>query len=204
MDRQEYLNQISMKNQPIKKTRSGIFASKFFWIGVIGVVAFILIMIIGGILSGTRSNDKERLFALILHVDNVSGVIDEYQPNVKSSDLRSYSASLNGLLYNTSKDLTSYATEKYNFKAKDVNKKIIEEENLAKDDLSKELFNAKITGVLDRTYAHKMAYEISLITSREAQLLKSANNETLKSALTTSYNSLSVLYDEFNNFSEAN
>lgn len=202
MDRQEYLNQISIKNHPAKKSKSGIFASKFFWVGVIGVVAFILIMIIGSILGGSRGSDKDRLFALILHVDNTAEAIGEYQPYIKSSALRSHSASLDSVLEDTSKKLTDYAAEKYNFKAKDVKESIAEEETLAKDGLTNELFEAKINGTLDRVYAHKMAYEISLITSREAQLLKSTSNETLKQALTTSYNSLSNLYDKFNEFSE--
>ena len=202
MDRQEYLNQISTKKQPAKAQKSGIFASKFFWAGLIGVGALVFVMIIGGILSGVRGNDKERLFALILHIDNTSEVIGEYQSHVKSSNLRSHSASLASVLSNTSKDLTSYATEKYDFKAKNVDKNIIEEETTAKDGLSNELFEAKINGILDRIYAHKMAYEISLIASSEAQLLKSTNNETLKNALTTSYNSLDNLYDKFNDFSE--
>ena len=155
-------------------------------------------------MGGGKTSDKEKLFALILHIDNTTEVIGEYQSNVKSSDLRSYSASLNGVLSNTSKDLTNYAAEKYNFKAKDVDKNIAEEETTSKDGLKSELFEAKINGVLDRIYAHKMAYEISLITTREAQLIRSAGNETLKQALTTSYNSLDNLYSKFNDFSETN
>ena len=202
MDRQEYLNQISMKSRPAKNSKSGIFASKFFWVGVIGAAIFILILIIGGILSGARGNNKDRLLALVLHIDNTSEAIGEYQPNVKSSDLRSYSASLNGVLSNTSRELTNYIAEKYNMKPKDANENIAEEETLAKDDLVNELFEAKINGNLDRIYAHKMAYEISLITSREIQLYKSTNNESLKEILDTSYNSLSNIYDKFNDFSE--
>ncbi len=202
MDRQEYLNQISASNHPVKKSRSGIFASKFFWVGLIGIVAFVLIMILGAIIGGAKSNDKERVFSLILHIDNTSEVIGQYQSNVKSSDLRSYSASLNGILSNTSKELTAYAEEKYNFKAKDVSSKISEEETLSKDGLANELFEAKINGILDRIYAHKMAYEISLITNRESQIFKSSSNENLKNILETSYNSLNNLYDGFNDFTE--
>lgn len=203
MDRQEYLNQISMKSRPAKKSRSGIFASKFFWIGVAGVAALILIMIIGGILGSARGSDKERLFALILHIDNTSEVIEKYQSSVKSSDLRSDSSSLAVVLSDTSKELTNYATEKYDFKKKDVSKSVAEEETLAKDGLMNELFEAKINGNLDRIYAHKMAYEVSLIATRENQLLKSTGNETLKNALNKSYSSLDVLYNKFNDFSES-
>jgi hypothetical protein len=204
MDRQEYLNQISATNQPTKSPKSGIFASKFFWVGVIGVAAFILIMIIGSALGGGSTSAKDKLYALILHINNTSELISEYQPNVKSSELRSHSASLSSILANTNKGLNDYATSKYNFKEKDIPKKITEEETTAKDELQSELFEAKINGILDRVYAHKMAYEISLITTRESQLLKSANNDDLKEALTTSYNSLNNLYSKFNDFSETN
>ena len=202
MDRQEYLNQISVANRPVKEPKSGIFASKFFWVGIIGLVAFIVIMILGAIISGTKGNEKERIFSLILHLDNTSAVIEQYQSSVKSSDLRSYSASLKGILSNTSKELTTYAEEKYDFKVKNVDSKISEEETLSKDGLENELFEAKINGVLDRIYAHKMAYEISLITNRESQIFKSSGNENLKNILETSYNSLNNLYDEFNDFTE--
>jgi hypothetical protein len=204
MDRQEYLNQISTTNQPTKSPKSGIFASKFFWVGVIGVAAFILIMIIGSALGGGGTSAKDKLYALILHINNTSELIGEYQSNVKSSELRSHSASLSSILANTNKGLNDYATSKYNFKEKDIPKKITEEETTAKDELQSELFEAKINGILDRVYAHKMAYEISLITTRESQLLKSANNDDLKEALTTSYNSLNNLYSKFNDFSETN
>lgn len=202
MDRQEYLNRISVANRPVKEPKNGIFASKFFWVGIIGLAAFILIMILGAIISGTKGNEKERIFSLILHLDNTSEVIEQYQSSVKSSDLRSYSASLKGILSNTSKELTTYAEEKYDFKAKDVSSKISEEETLSKDGLENELFEAKINGVLDRIYAHKMAYEISLITNRESQIFKSSSNENLKNILETSYNSLNNLYDGFNDFTE--
>lgn len=204
MDRQEYLNQISATNQPTKSPKSGIFASKFFWVGVISVAAFILIMIIGSALGGGSTSTKDKLYALILHINNTSELISEYQPNVKSSELRSHSASLSSILANTNKGLNDYATSKYNFKEKDIPKKITEEETTTKDELQSELFEAKINGILDRVYAHKMAYEISLIATRESQLLKSANNDDLKEALTASYNSLNNLYSKFNDFSETN
>ena len=119
MQGQEYLNQISATNQPTKSPKSGIFASKFFWVGVIGVAAFILIMIIGSALGGGGTSAKDKLYALILHINNTSELISEYQPNVKSSELRSHSASLSSILANTNKGLNDYATSKYNFKEKD-------------------------------------------------------------------------------------
>ena len=207
MDGQQYLQQISESNRPVVKTAkkrgiSGILSSKFFKIGAIGLLALILIIIIGSIIGGAKGDEKTLDYALKLHLDNTIEIIQEFQPSVKSSDLRSSSASLQGVLFNTSAKLTTYMTNEYEFNEKNISEDLIEEAASAKDDLYDELFEAKINGILDRIYAHKMAYEISLITAEEAKILKSTDNEELSGLLNESYDSLTNLYDKFTNFSE--
>lgn len=205
MDGQEYLNQISMQNRPVKKSGvSKLLSSKIFLVSMIGVVLLILIIIVGSILGGGKGGDKNLSFALKLHLENTEEVIQDYQPNVKSSDLRSSSASLYSVLSNTNRELTDYITEKYNYKESDVSESIVSDAELARDELETGLFNAKIGGTLDRTYALKMAYEISLIKSEEAKIINSTKNSDLAGILTTSYNSLENLYNKFNDFSEKN
>lgn len=204
MDNQEYLNQISASVRPEKATKKNIIASPFFKVGIIGLVALIFFLILGAILNAGVSGIKEQCFSLKLRLDNTIEVISAYQTDVKSSDLRSSSASLSSILSNTSRELTTYITEKYNYKEKSVPKKLVEEATLEKDDLSSELFEAKINGNLDRIYAHKMSYEISFITTNEASIINATNDETLKSLLTTSYNSLNNLREKFSDFSETN
>ena len=205
MDGQEYLNQISMQNRPVKKSGvSKLLSSKIFLVSMIGVILLILIIIVGSILGGGKGGDKNLSFALKLHLDNTEEVIQDYQPNVKSSDLRSSSASLYSVLSNTNRELTDYITEKYNYKESDVSESIVSDAELARDELETGLFNAKIGGTLDRTYALKMAYEISLIKSEEAKIINSTKNSDLAGILTTSYNSLENLYNKFNDFSEKN
>ena len=108
------------------------------------------------------------------------------------------------MLTNTNNELTSFITEKYDFKAKNVSKNLTTAANSAKDALLQELFEAKINGNLDRIYAHKMAYEISLIATEETKIINSTKNDDLKELLTKSYNSLDTLYSQFGDFSEAN
>ena len=206
MDGQQYLQQISNSNRPKKKAAkggiSGILSSKFFLIGAIAVVALIVIIIIGSALGGGKESSKDLSYKLKLHLDNTAEVAGEYQQHVKSSALRSSSASLYGVLTNTSRDLNDYLVQKYNFKDKDISKKLQEEAEGAKEELSNEFFEAKINGILDRIYAHKMAYEISMLTNEETKLIKAAGNETLEGLLNTSCESLNNLYDKFNDFSE--
>lgn len=206
MDGQQYLNQISANIRPAKKSKPGIFTSKFFWIGVIGVVAFVFIAIIGAALGGNKGGEKNNSIRLALHVENTSEIVKTYQPDVKSSKLRGYSSSLYGLMTEIDKDLTEYIESKYGLKSnnleKSVDKNLAEEATTMKDGLESELFEAKINGVLDRVFAHKMAYEITLLMSEESSLIKSTKNDELKEKLSTSYTSLENLYNSFNDFSE--
>lgn len=205
MDGKEYLNQISAMNRPeMKAKKSKLLSSKFFIVGLIGVIGLIIIIIFEAILSGNKGGEKNLSIKLLLHVNNTASVIQEYQPLVKSSDLRSSSASLYSVLSNTSRDMTDYLTTKYNYKEKEVSKDLVESAGLAKDGLEADLFEAKINGVLDRIYAHKMAYEISLIMTEESKIINIVGNTPIGESLTASYNSLNNLYDNFNDFSETN
>ena len=203
MDGQEYLNQISASNRPLKSAKGGFWRSKYFMWGMGALASLIFIIIIGAILGSVKGGEKDLSYSLLLHIDNTSQTIQEYQSIIKSSELRSSSASLYGVLTNTSKALTEYLEAKYNYKEGDVGDKLVEQATLEKDGLVADLFEAKINGILDRIYAHKMAYEISLFTSEEARLINTTGDSTLKELLTTSHSSLENLYEKFNGFSES-
>ena len=202
MEGQEYLNQISASNRPTKKSMPKFLSSKLFIFGAAALILAIAIMIVGSILSSGKTSEKDSTYALKLHLDNTAAVIKSYQSSVKSSTLRSNSASLYSILTNTSRDLDNYLAEKYSFKEKDADKKISEQATLEKDGLESELFNAKINGILDRIYAHKITYEISTLMNEESNLFKKSGNESLKNILNTSYQSLENLYKSFSEYSE--
>ena len=203
MDGQEYLNKIAGDVRPAKKSRaSGLMGSPLMKVAAIGVVLILVVMVVGMALGSGKGGVEKQSTELLLHVDNTSAVISTYQSQLKSSTLRSLSASLAAILSNTSRDLTNYMTEKYNYKANSVDKNIIEKATLSKDELDNVLFNAKINGVLDRIFAHKMAYEISLIKAEEASVHEIARDDALKTMLATSYDSLDNLYTQFSDFSE--
>lgn len=205
MDGQEYLNQISAQNRPVKSSGiSSILSSKFFLLGVVGVVLLIFVLMIGVMLSGGKGGEKNLSIALKLHLDNTTEIIEDYQKIVKSSELRSSSASLYSILTSTDSELADYINTKYSSKEKDLDKKIANNAQMARDELENDLFKAKIGGTLDRTYALKMAYEISLIQSEELKIMNISKSDDLKGILTKSYDSLKNLYSKFNDFSEAN
>ena len=203
MDGQEYLNQISASNRPTQQSSlSKLLTSKFFLIGVGALVALIIIIIIGSMLSSGKGDEKSECIALYLHINNTSGIINEYQDSVRSSSLRASSSSLNTVLQDTGSKMGDYLGQKYNLKSKDINKKLTEKANQETALLNEELYDAKINGFLDRTYAHKMDYEIQLFVAEANQIRNKTKEEALKGILETFNSSLENLYNEFNNFSE--
>lgn len=207
MDGQEYLNQISQTNQkpaaPGKFTlNKEFFTSKIFIFIAVSLVLLILIIILGSILGANKVDEKSLAYDLKLHLAKTSEVIQDYQNDVKSSDLRSSGASLYGLLTNTDKAITDYLVQRYKFKDKDIPKGLNEEATAVQEELSNELFEAKINGVLDRTFAHKMAYEILLFKNEEIKLKNAVKGEDLKVELEKSIESLDNIYPKFNDFSE--
>ena len=204
MDGQEYLNQISVGSKPVKNNSKNILSSKYIVLGMGALILLVLIIIIGSILGSKKNAEKNLPYALLLHINNTAELIQQYQPEVKSSNLRSSSASLYGVLTNTSRSLTNHLTEAYDYKEKNLDKKLIEEATLNQDNLEADLFEAKINGILDRIYAHKIAYEISILNNEEAKIVNITSDSKIKEILTTSQSGLEALYERFNSFSEAN
>lgn len=201
MDSQDYLDQISREARPKAPSRKGIMGiltSKYTMWGAIAVGALIVIMLFGSMLSGGVSV-QDRCMSLKLRLDQTNEVITKYQQYIKSSSLRSISASLRGIFTNTSTQLGNFMTATYGVEA---DESIAEEARLNAEALSNELFEAKINGLLDRTYAHKMTLEIYSVMSEEMSIYNSTSEAALKELLTSSHDSLNNLYTQFNDFSE--
>lgn len=190
-----------MANRPAKKSKMDFLKNKFVLVGIILVAGIILMAIVGAVLGGGKGGIREQATALQLRLESMSSTISSYQGLVKSSILRSDSTSLSGILSNTDRDLSNYLSEKYKDK-KDF-RKLEEDEAAHSEALEAELFEARINGILDRIYAHKITYEISLLMSMESKLYDATGDDALKDILNTSYDSLTVIYEKFENYSEA-
>lgn len=201
MDNKDYLNQISLSNRPQKKSKLSFMSSPIFKVSIVGLILLIMIIIIGAVISGGKTSLKDRLISLKLHVDSTSEVISDYQGILKSSDLRSNSASLSGILSNASRGLSEYLTSKYSYKEGKDDKKLQNEADLRRDELEDDLFKAKINGKLDITYAHKMAYEISSINTEIESIQRNIKDDASIDFLNSTHDSLNILYDNFNDTS---
>ncbi|MDO4760130.1 MAG: hypothetical protein Q4A33_02405 [Candidatus Saccharibacteria bacterium] len=198
MDKQAYLDQLAASNRPEKAPKlSALLGSKIFKIASIAIVAFVVIILIGQILSSFKVDTKQELFDFKVRLDTVSDVIKKYQGSVKSSKLRSNSASFSTIVSSMQNSVAEYAEKVYP-KTKITGSKDITD---AKEELENDLHSAKINGLLDRVYARKLSYEISVIMAEESKLLKTVKDADFKQALQRSYESLSIIKDSIENLS---
>ena len=146
---------------------------------------------------------KDLTVSLKLHIEGTSTEVKNFQPSIKNSGLRANAASLYTVLSNFDSSINNYVVDKYSYKKGSESKKSKSKAEKAQQTLHDELFEAKINGLLDYVFAHKMANEISLIKSEMATIEKTASDKALKEILGSPYESLGNLYELFNNFSEA-
>lgn len=200
MDNQAYLDQISAK--PIKAASAPDFLhSKFLYIILGGIVAFILIMLLGAVMN-SGENTQTKCEKLYLHTENLSQIINDFQPSIKSSQLRSDSTSFHSILSNVALINTNFLTKNYDFKKNNINGKLKTNEDELYAELNNDLFDAKINGLLDRTYARKMAHEVAIIRTYIKDIVSKTKDQDFKNELSRFNDSLDVLENAFDSFSE--
>ena len=200
MDEKEYLEQISRVNRPARNPSKlqKILSSKFFIVGAVGLVLFIIIMIIGAAL-GNKGDETSSLYSLKLRIDYADTAIVNYRPYLSSSELDSSSVSLEGVLATTSRDIGVYLGA-VNIEKDSALNRIAQDAAAENGTMVNELSRAQTNGVLDRVYANRMTNEMTLIMNAEASLINSTKNSGLENVLRQSYESLKNLYNKFSDF----
>lgn len=208
MNNKEYLEQISTQTRQAKRPATKSFFGldippKLLAFIIGGVVAAILIIIIGSI-AGSGSNNSERDLTdrIYQRANNLSTVISDFSKRIKSSELRSMSTSLNAVLTETTYSLTTILESDFGSDnaEKPAKEEIATEEEKRMEILSNDLETGRLKGQLDRVYASDFAYEIAMLLSLESEATAKTNKDNLKTALKTSSDNLEKLYDQFNTF----
>ena len=198
----DYLNQISTNvNQPAK---TGFFDKRMkIILGVLGGV--ILLFIIIAMLSGNSSNSQptttSELSRLYLRASELSKTITNYNSSVSHSTLRSNGAQLSTLLTEITTTTSTYLSNNLGIEANKLtlsgtDATIIQKLN---DDLNK----ARLNGLLDRTYAHEMDYQIDYLLIIEESIGKKTSESILSAFIDSSTKSLTLLKEAFHNYSES-
>jgi hypothetical protein len=198
----EYLNQISAGvNQPAK---TGLLDKKMkIVLAVLGGVVLLLIisLSVAGGSSKPEATLASELGRLYTRTNELNKTITTYNPSVHHSTLRSNGASFSTLLVEISSTSSSYLTHSLGVELGTI--AVPESDSTIINNLNTSLENARLNGILDRKYASEMYYQIIYLLNLEDSVDKRTNDNTLKSFLESSRNSLLLLEDTFHNFSES-
>ena len=196
----EYLNQISAKPAPVKTT---LFDKKTKLILIIaGAILFfaVILMAVAGSSSSSEPTAVSELSRLYYRSDALEKTLNTYTPSVKSSSLRSSAASISTILAelkSTSKThFTSTGAKLEDYPLTTADSSLITATDSA-------LEKARLNGILDRTFASEIYYQIRFLIIIEDSTLAKSRDTTLNTFLTSSKSSLERLRDTFSSFSES-
>lgn len=208
MDNLEYLQQISKSNRPVapaKPVRKFQQFSLIIKIAIGGLIGFIAILILGLALGNMGAKSSELAKQIYVRANNLNSSITTYNRSLKSSRLRSISTSLSGTLLNTTNQLSNYLgslEDKSSTALVPSDAAIVTQETENLDSLNLALNNAKLNGILDRTYEHQISLQVSLLLTLESQLLGRSPEEPLRSIIQQSYASLSTIQTSFEEYQD--
>ena len=207
MDNQTYLNQIAVK-QTTSRGIGNFFTPTMIKIIIGAVIALIFVIILGSILNSANQKTIDLYTAFHLRLQNLTagnGPLSTYTKNLKSSDLRS--PDLRSLAGNLQTYLTSTSLEMSSLLSTlKVDTSNPSEQATADSNISSytsELADAKLNGVLDRTFASSTALQISILLSMESEIRAKTDNSSLANLMDRSSADLNKLLAQFTNYSNS-
>lgn len=207
MNNLEYLNQISQSSRPVKTRNNPSAIPIKFILKIVGgtILAFIALMIIGTALGNAGNKVSELSRQTYLRAANLNATVQAYGPQVKSSKLRSISASLSSVLTESSNQLANYLQTNKDGSKKDKEalspkQSIIDAETALAQETNNTLANARLNGLLDRVYANQIQLQVSLLLSLCAELYDRAKDPKLSEIVNSLGSNLSVIEDNLKSY----
>lgn len=213
MNNMDYLNQISADTRPAKKSAS-LFSSlpisgKLIKFILIGLAAFVLIIVISAILKNRKDPEQDLFTRINIRTSNLSDVIDDHNSDLKSTRLRAIGNNIASVLSYTESKTEEFIESYYGAEDKKGNKNspspnqaIIDEEDAYLEEIEADLEDARIEGHFDRTYHRTLTREIGYLLALEAELLNRTKKSDVIDTLIEPYNNLGTLYEEISNFTD--
>jgi len=198
MNNLEYLNQISKTSRPVKTGSDAKGFGTIIKIAIAGVAVFIVLLIVG-MLIGKKSDTTASLGPQIyLRTTNLEKTVTTYNRSLRSSKLRSIGLTLSSTLTAAINQMDPILK---NSASKD--KELTDSENQYTTDLENTLTDAKLNGMLDRTYANQMQLQTSLLLSMLEQAINHTKDDNLKNIYSQYQSNLMTANTDLINYSSS-
>ena len=162
------------------------------------VIVAILVMVCTSMLESMRQKPILLSEQLVARLTNSVAVIDEYSGDLYASSARTLAASLRDSLVGTSTELTTYLSENYGYKLDTAKKsETWLAETTYTETLTADFENARLNGILDRTFAREAVLLIAEVLSIESEIMARTESEQLTTILQNSTASLENLSNGF-------
>jgi len=202
MDNLEYLNKISTESAA-KSAKSqndnSLLSPTIIKILIGAAAALVLIVILGAVLSGSSSRTTALYESFYLRLQNLSadnGPIATYARDLKSSNLRAASGTLKSSLTVTYQNFANLLPE-LNVDPANISEYVATSETDILADYKASLQNAKLNGLLDRTFAHSTTLQISLLIAIGSEILERNPPDNARAIIDKSVNDLQILHARF-------
>ena len=205
MDNKAYLDQIAVKG----KVKSGpVLTPMLIKLIAASIVMLITLVIVGSVVSSSNAKvtqTHERVYLRIATLGNKSSSapLAKYSQLVRNSDLRSYAANLYNSLITTEASLSGIVST-VGVNTSNISSVVSTEESTNISKYTAALDNAILAGTLDRTFATETLYQISTLIQYESESLKRANNQSYANLINQSINDLTILQEQFRDWSDNN
>ncbi|MCL1839840.1 hypothetical protein FWF89_02460 [Candidatus Saccharibacteria bacterium] len=199
MDNQDYLNQIAAKPTPNSKRFFSPFIIKII---IAAVAALALIITLGGVMSSINNHTTALYQSFYLRLHNLSsdtGPIATFSRYIKSSELRALAGTLKSSLNASSQNFTSVLAE-MEISTTEINPDAAASDAAVIAEYTQTLQDARLNGLLDRTFANSTTLQISLLLAIGSEILERNPTDNARVVVDQIMSGLEILHTRFANY----
>ena len=209
MDKMAYLQQIAGDDNSAnhKASKSDNFLAKFFNIWTLVGAVGLLVLIIGGSMiinafNKVDTKDRDLLVQSYWQANYLSQqTIQKYAREVKNSDIRNMTASLNSTLNEILVNGKNLLESEYGVKSGGSEKDAIAAtEKTTNDELNARLEDGRLSGLLDRTYLREITMQIAYLRSYQSGVVERAKKAKVRQFSQKVTENLDNIYKQFHDF----
>lgn len=200
MNNLEYLNHISQTSRPVARKSAGPKPGFIPKILLGGLASLAVIIVIAIIINLAKPNTEKYISQVYYRTTSLNSILEDYNRNLKSSDLRAIASSLSGALTGATSSLDAYYAQ-IDQKAGDYTEEFLAEESPAYTELEATLRSAKLNGLLDRIYVAQIQLQVSLLLTLIAQTYERTDDPYLLQTLNTYSTNLALIKQKLETYS---